>query len=725
MNSENQALLRDSSTQEWADDLEEGKSNKNNSSSLEETSQFSVTNSDDDSFDVDSNNQEEERNHGNPNTSGSQSSRNHEDFEINDDDLGLYMDSPHHQSTSFDSPGLRSPASYQTRKSHPNIFLEIFYRLSDFFDGPKKPRDPFVTPIFKTLQHFPIEISRRWPNFICRSILWTFLILWTLLFYIISKNSILAIPKVNDKPVDILTCGTTLSVWLGKNEKCGINGTQCGAMEPDVKELIFKCPAGCSDDSHTWSYTPVGDYESIYRPYVIGGGNSSDVSTMNNYRADSYICASAIHHGYMSNKVGRCGRILFNGPQEKFLGSKGHSDIESLTFDSWFPQSYSIDDEFMSNFEVSGCHDLRITVIWLNISLSVIFSYFMTNGLIFYWVMMILGFWTVALGSNPPWTNSNFSSEEAIAELVSASFRRFLPYMLGAYVVWRASGRGLLLDLDAHFSKTVLWLGGFWVALMENYTFSKLPINRLIISDIKQQKGGFLALIIIVGVILSAAVGQAYIIWRMGKFKKYITIYISMILGLVVLGNFPNQTLRIHHYILGLLLLPGVGFKTTMGLLYQGLLAGLYVSGVARWDFDSIVQTAIQLNRGDALNFGGLPELLEPIFDTVNGTDVTLQWNGIGQTAAAQGAYLNSLWNGFSLIVNDIELYRGNDTSYSLGPWISSAASSIGKDILEKVYIRLAFANNLPSIGKTGDYTKAGVINLVTGEWTSPLPGPS
>lgn len=124
-----------------------------------------------------------------------------------------------------------------------------------------------------------------------------------------------------------------------------------------------------------------------------------------------------------------------------------------------------------------------------------------------------------------------------------------------------------------------------WVSVLENYTFSALPVNRLTISDINKQRGGWITVISIAGFILFAAFGQAYIIWRLGKFKKYISVYILFIAGLAILANLDHQTLRIHHYIIGLILLPGVGFKTTPSLLFSGLLFGLYVSGVARWDF--------------------------------------------------------------------------------------------------------------------------------------------
>lgn len=95
-----------------------------------------------------------------------------------------------------------------------------------------------------------------------------------------------------------------------------------------------------------------------------------------------------------------------------------------------------------------------------------------------------------------------------------------------------------------------------------------------------------------------------------------------------------------------------------------------FVSGIARWDFDSIIQTAMQLNRGDALNYGGLPEFEDALIDYVGnntvGTDAIVRWYDVMHESKIQGEYLKTLWNGYSLIINDIEVYRGNATEYSL-----------------------------------------------------------
>lgn len=613
--------------------------------------------------------------------------------------------------------------------------------VSRFLDGPVPPRQPFVSPIFRTVQYFPATISKRWPYRLKLGIVVSFLSCWFLIFYQLARHSILETPRVNGAEIPLLSCSATHAVWSGKNQRCGINGTQCGAQH--LQDFIFKCPASCREDSYTWSETAVANYSTIYRPYVIGGDNK--------YRADSFLCASALHHGVSGNRRGFCSRIVFKGETRGFPGVKGKSNIESLPFDSLFPQSFEFDDEFNKKYSVSGCRDLRMSIITFNIVMSFIFGYIIQRGDVFYWVFVIMGFWTVVLAANPPFYGG--SGDFIAAELLSLGFRRFMPYMFGCYVIWAASARGQLVGLKESLSRAVFWVPGFWVSLLENYTFSALPVNRLTVHDINTQRGGWITVISIAGFILFAAFGQAFIIWRLGKFKRYITIYIGMILALVILGGFKNETLRLHHYILGLLLLPGVGFKTTPSLLFSGLLLGLYISGVARWDFDSIIQTEAQLNRGDATNVGGLPELIAPIVEYANATDIIdgvsvaseriadifVQWkdllsdstgvNSAGQadgitTSSTSSSELASRWDGYSLIVNDVEQYRGNATSFSIKHWLESWGPS-KDDNPQNLYVRLAFVNEQPGRESTGDYSKAGVIDLSSGEWTVPLPGPS
>jgi hypothetical protein len=61
---------------------------------------------------------------------------------------------------------------------------------------------------------------------------------------------------------------------------------------------------------------------------------------------------------------------------------------------------------------------------------------------------------------------------------------------------------------------------------------------------------------------------------------------------LVVLASLPGLTLRLHHYIIALMLLPSTAFPTRLSAIYQAFLLGLFINGGAAFEWDSILQTA-------------------------------------------------------------------------------------------------------------------------------------
>jgi hypothetical protein len=75
---------------------------------------------------------------------------------------------------------------------------------------------------------------------------------------------------------------------------------------------------------------------------------------------------------------------------------------------------------------------------------------------------------------------------------------------------------------------------------------------------------------------------QAWVIWTAGKLPRYLLLYGVMTSASLVMLALPQLNLRIHHYILALLFLPGTALQTRPCLLYQGLLVGLFINGIAR-----------------------------------------------------------------------------------------------------------------------------------------------
>jgi hypothetical protein len=209
--------------------------------------------------------------------------------------------------------------------------------------------------------------------------------------------------------------------------------------------------------------------------------------------------------------------------------------------------------------------------------------------------------------------------------------------------------RKTLSGLTAQFEKALLWLGGFWIGALSNYTFDWIPISRLTAHDLDQQPGAKLALAVIILLLLVVIVGQAYYFWLEGRMLQYLGLYGLFVAGILICLGVPGVNLRIHHYILALLLLPGTSLQTRPSLLYQGILLGLFVNGVARWDFDSVLQTSDALLADAGLD-SVVPAMLAPtITSTLTAGDHLV---ALFATTPVEEM------DGLSMLVNDVERVR-------------------------------------------------------------------
>ncbi len=297
----------------------------------------------------------------------------------------------------------------------------------------------------------------------------------------------------------------------------------------------------------------------------------------------------------------------------------------------------------------------------------------------------------VGLVSDPP----NISD---YASLTSLCIGRFLPATFVGFVIYRYCVRYQLSGLTAQFEKTVLWLGGAWIGALNNYTFNFIPIQRLTPSDL-HQPGARLALSVIIILLLLIAFGQIWFLRLEGRFLRYLGIYATMVAFLLICVAIPNLNLRIHHYILALLLLPGTSIQTRPSLLWQGILVGLFINGVARWDFDSILQTPAALLGNGQIN-SLLPNITTPVLGASN---ITFGWATPPQP-----------YDGISVLVNDVERYR-----WYVGEGFESFTWERGRQ-LEREYFRFGYMRG----SGAADYTKAGMWEK-DGRWTSMKPGPS
>ncbi|KAF3761965.1 hypothetical protein M406DRAFT_348078 [Cryphonectria parasitica EP155] len=550
--------------------------------------------------------------------------------------------------------------------------------ICTYLKGPDPPRIWKIRPILPRLQHLPLRLvdkfcPRQWQRILA---LFLFYVCWIATFGAVLHKSAVA-DDVNGygQPVQI-QCG---GVFWEENNDCGLNGTDCLPFADS--SFAFRCPANCISEE-VQNPRAVGAQEVIYEPLVVGGPTSDGTHDFT-YRGDSFICSAAIHAGVIANGVGGCGVVSLIGQQSNYP-SVTRNGISSIGFDSSFPSSFT----FTST--TASCRDLSWDLLAVSVVYTTLLSLFTRSASVFFYTTVVGCYLQAALATDTP-------EYASIATLVSTAIGKLLPALFIAMVMYRLYIRRTLHDLTAQVEKTILWLGPCWVAVLADYTFELIPLERLTEHDLRQEPGGLASLIIIVVVLLCAFIGQAWAFRREGRLLRYLALYVSLGITIGLLAAIPQEDLRLHHYILGLLLIPGTSLQTRPSLVYQGILVGLFINGVAKWGFDAILQTAAEL-QGDALDGSALP-----VITALNATvsSITFTWPGVPAG-----------WNGTSVLVNDVERYRDYSSSQDERSftWQRAIAG-------EPEYFRFGFFALSAAYGlETGDYTMGGTW-LANGTW--------
>ncbi|KAK5137744.1 hypothetical protein LTR08_007315 [Meristemomyces frigidus] len=607
-----------------------------------------------------------------------------------DDDATIGPDAPLNSSSrpssSFDGlelAGLSDPSWHHPITKHTPPGLKHAWQATlTWVRGPDPPRIYTIHPFLPNIQHAPIRLLDHYaPKQIHR--FWLLLLLyatWILSFALVLRASSrsAAIPG-HGTPIH-LNCGAR---YWSEGNGCGLNGDRCRPFTNAT--LAFRCPAGCLS-TQILNPHAVGDQEVVYQPLVIGGppsannpnnnyndNNNNNINNNNNstisavpgdeiennaiYRGDSFICAAAIHAGFLSDAAGGCGVLALTGTHSSFASSTHHG-ITSTPFASHFPQTFA----FLHGTR-GTCQDLRWPSLALTVTFTAVLALFTTSPGVFFWSTFIALFFQTALASDPP-------SLTTYPSLLSLALGRFLPASFCAWVTYRYTVRRSLHNLTAQLEKTVLWLGPAWVGALNNLTFDKLPLQRLTPHDLHAQPGAIPALIAVVLTIFLIALGQTWAFRVEGRMPRYLALYSILVSALLLMLALPGLNLRIHHYILALVLLPGTSFQNRPSLLYQGLLVGLFINGIARWGFDSILQTPGELLQG-ATRGTLLPSITVLALGTRN---ITFDLGALPRWDAKA----RSLYDGISILVNDVERFRGYAGQEGQDSWLRSHSAGEG-----------------------------------------------
>ncbi|CAN9392889.1 unnamed protein product [Alternaria alternata] len=478
-------------------------------------------------------------------------------------------------------------------------------KVVEWVKGPKPPSRYTITPFLERWQTLPVRLLARLPEWERICIYAIACVVWIVTFAVVVSD--------------------------GHPQKA-VGPTAVIVSPFSNASFAFNCPAGCSS-AQVLNPRAIGPQVINYRSLVVGGAPGPENDALV-YRGDSFICSAAIHAGVINDGYGGCGVVSLIGERDSF-GAVTRHGISSIGFDSHFPMAFTFGQAS------AKCEDPRWNLLILSTIFTALFGIFTTSPVTFFAPIFTILFFQTGMASDPP-SYSNYAS------LASTTLGRFLPAALAAALFYQFSVRKSLRNCKAQVEKTVLWVGGAWVGALGNYTFERIPIQRLTGNDIRQQPGAITALVIIVIILFAVVLYQAWCFRREGRLPRYLALYATLGLGLGILAAMPKLTLRIHHYIIALLLLPGTALQTRVSLLCQGLLVGLFVNGVARWNFDSILQTAAAL-RGDGQLGSGIPAILEPV---INGSSITFAWESL-----LRG------YQGVSVVVNDVERYRGSGGS--------------------------------------------------------------
>lgn len=288
----------------------------------------------------------------------------------------------------------------------------------------------------------------------------------------------------------------------------------------------------------------------------------------------------------ISDSKGGCASLQLTGNFTNYLPTTANG-LSSVGFPSVFPLSF----QFFPSSTLTHCTDLRNPVLAFNILVTcILFIALRPKPIVLFWCLVCIGFWHITL----------FSQPRSYPPPIDAAFATFLPALFVAYGFWRIAFRFTLPAFaNAPIEAAVWYLAPFWVAVLSNVTFFKLPIDRLTASDLTKRAGAITALVIIVVLVFLIILNQARVVRKTGWLPYYLGWYILGGLVALVMALLPGLQFRLHHYIVAIVLMPITAFPTRLSAIYQGFLLGLFLNGVAAFGFASILQTATDVSHLD------------------------------------------------------------------------------------------------------------------------------
>lgn len=353
------------------------------------------------------------------------------------------------------------------------------------------------------------------------------------------------------------------------------------------------------------------------------------------------------------------------GAATSFKASTAHG-VTSIEYASWFPKTMEF--QAASSFY---CTDLAWVI--LSLGIAIFFGFALlprTNPAMLFYALVTWGFFYVQIAgqtSNVDYAGMIIDSLGEILVLLAAS--TWLYRLAPAYTFNEWESRSLK-------QRVVLW-GCCYVLpyhVLLNMTFlAYIPWLNVDLGGYESSttNGWTYVVFGLIG-ILAVLCGWHLLqqLYRTMRWKKLMLAY-ALVLAYVLVSwaMFSSTSFHLHHTMLGAFLLPITRFPTPLAAVAQSVTLGLFVQGYAAWGWTSYLDVKSELsssvilsqqvtNSNSCVSVAAYLTIhqpaVAPVAANVTATRANVTWEALDSVT------------GYSLRLNDVEVYHGSDTQTTI-----------------------------------------------------------
>eukprot|EP00927_Polykrikos_kofoidii_P078718 TRINITY_DN75533_c0_g1_i1.p1 TRINITY_DN75533_c0_g1~~TRINITY_DN75533_c0_g1_i1.p1 ORF type:complete len:661 (-),score=36.56 TRINITY_DN75533_c0_g1_i1:3-1985(-) len=433
--------------------------------------------------------------------------------------------------------------------------------------------------------------------------------------------------------------------------RCGLNAINCNPSP----WISVRCNGWCLQSQKSRENSHL-----IFK--VIGNGP---------YRADSTICAAAIHGGLIADGGG-CFDVRIVASNRTFEGSI-RNGIRSLTFDSWFPLSLELRSAMNARrCSYGGWWGLLVVHLVALFSLSLL----RPQRLLFFWYFLILLFWYSALISQ--------MHGHYMVSLMTL-LGRFIYFVFVAHVIiWKVgAAETFFTDTRADSAFQVLLLEILPAFMLSHWHMLSWYAGHysLVASTFRSTRG--VALYCIVFGALLPIVAYLLRAWhRAGLLCMFACRTLKgccVIILLTILFETKGWGLHLHHYFIGAVCYLGSRGPSRVAIVVRAVCLGVFVEGLATWGDPAGIpiwsegEGALGLTRKANVKSSGnmSSSVVWTSVDLLGGAGggVHLSWALISdlERSSCSLPVVSTASEGSVFVVemNHVEVYRGSNRSWT------------------------------------------------------------